>query len=322
MGGTFRSRSPEAVVKEMVDCRDRFGTEVFDIEDDNFTFHQDRAKRLMKGIVDAFGEGKLKLTAMNGISFASLDGELLRLMKRAGFDTVNLSLVSTFPGTLSGTGRPEARLGFEEVIDEAERSGLRGVVYAILGMPDQTIEEMVDTLIYLMGRRILIGPSIYYPTPGSPLFERCKERGLLPVHPAQWRSTALPIQTEKFDRVDLSTLLRLARTLNFIKGKMDEEELEEGMTWRQLVRALKERRRKDKIEDQEKAKPTVKFRVQERDGSRWKELILLIFDERSFFSLRREPNREDLVLKMKSSKRVLHYFFEKAWERPVLKTHV
>jgi hypothetical protein len=103
-----------------------------------------------------------------------------------------------------------------------------------LGIPGQTIEEMVNTLIYLMGKQVLIGPSVYYPTPGAPLFERCKEENLLPPHQLQWRSSAFPIETEDFDRLDIATLFRLARLINFIKGKMDEKELPEGMRWGEL----------------------------------------------------------------------------------------
>src|SRR4030043_925180 len=101
-------------------------------------------------------------------------------------------------------------------------------------MPCQTIEEMVDTLIYLMGKQVLIGPSVYYPTPGAVLFERCKEEGTLPPYPVQWRSSAFPIEMGDFDRLDIVTLFRLARTINFIKGKMDAGELEEGISWKEF----------------------------------------------------------------------------------------
>jgi hypothetical protein len=171
-------------------------------------------------------------------------------------------------------------------------------------MPGQTIGEMVDTLIYLMGKRALIGPSVYYPTPGTSLFEQCKAKELLPSHPSQWRSSALPIETEDFDRLDIATLFRLARVINFIKGKMDEGELNEGMTWRELFQVIKDKA-KVKVEDKDKF---------------WIDLLLLLLKERSFFSLRKNPDRSTSIFKEKSSKKVLDYFFEKAWESPILKS--
>ncbi len=306
MGTSFRTRVPEAVLKEMVECQKQHSIQIFDIEDDNFTFDQERAKRLMSLVIENFGEGKVELTAMNGVSFASLDEELLRLMKRAGFHTINLSYVSADPSTKERMKRPKPPTEFDKILENAAQVGLNVVAYAILGMPGQTIEEMVDTLIYLMGKRVLIGPSIYYPAPGTPLFERCKKEGILPLHLSQWRSSAFPVETKEFDRFDLLTLFRLARVINFIKGKMDGKELEEGMAWRDLAQALKERK-------------DVKVEVKE-NAITWTDLLLLLFREKSFFSLRRDSAGRLSLGKEENSARVLDYFFSKAWKSSVLKS--
>ena len=306
MGDSFRTQTPEAILKEMIECRERYDIQVFDIEDDNFTLDQERAKRLMNLIIENFGEGKLELSAMNGISFASLDEELLKLMKRSGFKTINLSLVSTNPLTKEKMGRPKETTEFDKILEKTEQVNLNVIAYAILGMPNQTIEEMVDTLIYLMGKKVLIGPSVYYPTPSTPLFEKCKKDGILSPWLSQWRSSAFPIETKEFNRLDLLTLFRLARAINFIKGKMDEEELDEGMTWKGLLKVLKEKER-------------VKAKVK-GNATTWIDLLLLLFDKRSFYSLRKDSEGEMLVVKEKSSKKVLDDFFEKAWENPTLRS--
>jgi tRNA A37 methylthiotransferase MiaB len=306
MGDSFRKRSPETILQEMGECRNRYGIEVFDIEDDNFTYDQIRAKKLMQLIIQNFGEERIELTAMNGISFASLDGELLRLMKKAGFKTVNLSFVTTDFSIKERMKRPGLTVDFKEVVNQAEEVGLHVVAYAIWGMPGQTVEEMVDTLISLMGMRVLIGPSIYYPTPGTLLFERCKKEGRLPSYPSQWRSSAIPIETAEFSRIDIVTLLGLVRITNFIKGKMDEGEIKDGITWKELYRIL---------EEKVKAEVNVK-----EDNITWLHLLLLLESERSFFSLRKDSGGKTSVVKEKSSKRVLDYFFKKAWDKPVLRS--
>jgi len=157
-----------------------------------------------------------------------------------------------------------------------------------------------------MGEKVLIGPSIYYPTPGTSLFVRCEKEGVLPPHPVQWRSSAFPIETKEFSRIDLFTLFRLARTVNLVKGKMDGKELEEGITWRELFQVMKGRKTpKDKVED---------------NAATWVDLLLLLDNERSFFSLIKDSGRRILVEKEKSSRRVLDYFFDKAREKPILKS--
>ena len=321
MGASFRTRSPEAILQEMVECRKQYGIQIFDIEDDNFTFDQERAKRLMALIIETFGEQVLELTAMNGVSFASLDGELLKLMKRAGFHTVNLSFVSTDPSTKKRMGRPVAETDFDDILEETEKVSLNVIAYAILGMPGQTIEEMVDTLIYLMGKRVLIGPSVYYPTPGTNLFKKCKEVGILPSHSSQWRSSALPIETKEFNCLDIVTLLRLARTINFMKRKIDKRELNEGITWKELSQIMKDKT-KAETENKVKVEDEVKFysTCNKSELITWVDLLLLLFNKRSFFGIRKDFGKRTSFFKEKSSKKVFDYFFEKAWEEPILRS--
>ncbi len=300
MGDAFRTRLPEAILKEMKECQERYGILSFDIEDDNFTFDQERAKRLLRLMIETFGEGGLELSAMNGVSFASLDEELLRLMKKAGFRTLNLSFVSTDILTKERMKRPKAAMEMDRILKDAGRIGLNVIAYGIFGMPGQRVEEMVDTLVYLMGKSVLIGPSIYYPTPGTSLFERCQREGLLPPHLSQWRSSAFPIETKEFSRVDLVTLFRLTRVINFIKEKMDESELEEGMTWREICQEVK-------------AKAKLK--------AEWIHLLYSLIEEKSFFSLRIGTDRKGTVMREKTSRKVLDYYFEKARDKPILKSH-
>lgn len=298
MGSSFRARSPEDILREMVQCHERYGIEVFDIEDDNFTFDLKRAKKLLELVIGSFGERRLELSAMNGISIASIDRELLSLMKRAGFRTLNLSFVSTDLLTKERVGRPQPIMDFDDILKETEKVGLNAIAYAIFGIPGQRLEEMIHTLTYLMGKRVLIGPSIYYPTPGTFLFERCVREGRLPPHSTQWRSSALPIETDAFNRLDMVTLLRLTRVINFIKAEMDQGKLAEGITLKDLLRTLKD-----------KAKHAHQI---------WADLLLMIFEENSFFSLRRNPKGGFSIQKEATSKRVLDCFFETAWEKSIL----
>jgi radical SAM superfamily enzyme YgiQ (UPF0313 family) len=315
-----------------MECHERYGIQAFDIEDDNFTFDQVRAKRLMSLIIEAFGEETLELSAMNGVSFVSLDEDLLRLMKRAGFKTINLSYVSTDPHFKRKMGRPGAGNDFNQVLQDAEKAGLHVIAYAILGIPGQTIEEMVDTLIYLMGKQVLIGPSVYYPTPGTPLFEKCREENLLSPHQLQWRSSAFPIETEDFNRLDIVTLFRLARLINFIKGKIEEKELDEGMTWEELHKALR-----DKVRPKQEDKVEVKGEVENNSEDyvntpcamrsalsgnvvTWMDLLLALMEERSFFSGKINPGKTISAMKIPTSRKVWDTFFDTAWDKPIAKS--
>ncbi len=306
MGATFRIRSPENILQEMLECHQRYGIEVFDVEDDNLTYDLGRAKRWLELLMGAFGERRIELTAMNGLSFAALDGEMLSLMKRAGFHTLNLSYVSSDPSTQERMRRPRGREDFDHLLKKALEVGLRIIAYAIMGMPGQTLEEMVTTLVDLMNKRVLIGPSIYYPVPGTPLFDTCKEGGYLPSNRSQWRSSTFPIETGHFSRLDMVSLLRLVRVINFIKRKMDSGELEEGITWRELFTGLA-----SQMKDEAGG---------EKGMTSWAHLLFMMFRERAFFSLRKIAPQKYSLQREATSRRVLDSFFEKAWEKPILKS--
>jgi hypothetical protein len=151
-----------------------------------------------------------------------------------------------------------------------------------------------------MGKRVLIGPSIYYPVPGTPLFEKCRMDNILPSHVSQWRSSALPVETGEFKRIDLVTILRLARLLNFVKGEMDSGELEEGVSWKELRQILNEKNGT-------------------QNATAWMDLVLRVLEEGFFFSLRKNPAGELSIIKEETSRAVMENFFEKAWKRPILK---
>lgn len=220
-GKRFRSRSPVEVLSEMK-VRYSEGYRVFDFEDDNLSFHLEDFKRLLQAVIKEFPQDEIRLTAMNGISYLNLDTEALTLMKRAGFTDLNISLVSVHPSTMEKLQRPYDLAKYQEVVFHAHRLGMAVVSYQILGLPSETVEEMVSTLAFMARLPVLIGPSVFYLTPGSPIareFPHLEEKDFLKA-----RSTAMAIETTHFSREDLYTLFLSTRILNFLKGIRTEKE--------------------------------------------------------------------------------------------------
>ena len=221
-GRQFRVRAINRIIDEMKLCRSRFGTEIFDIEDDNFSFDQKRARQILAAIREEFGEEQIELLAMNGISAANISAPLLDEMKRTGFRALNLALVTSDKEQQRATKRPGTTNHFDRIVAQAATLGREMVNYLILGLPDSTIAEMIDSILHLMQRPVLIGPSVFYATPGTESFEQCRARGLLAsTELALQRSTCFAVETENFSRLDLVTLFRLCRWLNFIKSRLD-----------------------------------------------------------------------------------------------------
>jgi len=236
-GRQFRTRSVSSIINEMRLCREYFGTEIFDIEDDNFSFDQKRAAAILSAIREEFGDQGIELLAMNGISAANLSESLVQEMQRTGFRALNLALVTSDKQRQRATKRPGSTPHFDRVVQKGAEVSLEMVNYLILGLPDSSIEEMLTSIVHLMERPVLIGPSVFYATPGTESYRQCLESGLLASPElALQRSTCFPVETPHVSRLDLVTLFRLCRVLNFVKARLDAQPGGVGeYTWDDLV---------------------------------------------------------------------------------------
>jgi radical SAM superfamily enzyme YgiQ (UPF0313 family) len=223
-GRQFRTRSINGIIHEMRLCREHFGTEIFDIEDDNFSFDQKRATAILGAMREEFGDAGIELLAMNGISAANLSESLVQEMQRTGFRALNLALVTSDKQRQRATKRPGSTPHFDRVVQKGAAVGLEMVNYLILGLPDSNLEEMLTSIVHLMERPVLIGPSVFYATPGTESYRQCLERGLLTSSELAFqRSTCFAVETPHFTRLDLVTLFRLCRVLNFVKARLDAQ---------------------------------------------------------------------------------------------------
>jgi radical SAM superfamily enzyme YgiQ (UPF0313 family) len=222
-GKQFQARSPENILQE-IGQRHGEGYRVFDFEDDNLSFHGKDFKRLLKLISAEFNGDGLHLLAMNGISHQSLDGEILQLMRLAGFGHLNIALVSSSEGVLKRLHRPHTLASFLEVVTRAHALGFKITSYQILGLPYETLDDMIQTLTLLARLPVLIGISVFYLAPGCSLAKEFPELTETDLFKA--RSTAMATETEDFARDHIHTLFITARIMNFLKGiQVDGEKL-------------------------------------------------------------------------------------------------
>jgi len=214
-GQTYRRRNVEKIMDE-IRYRYQQGYRVFDFEDDNLTFYLPEMKEICRRLVQLFPPGEIACTAMNGISYLSLDSELLNLMRQAGFRELNISLVSADIDILTGHHRSAALKKYSEVVHIAHELEFRIVSYQILGLPDDTLQSMVQTMIFNSRLPVLLGVSPFYLTPRMPIAARFPP--LTPEDMIRSRLTALGYQGSGHNRDDLYTLFITARIINFLKG--------------------------------------------------------------------------------------------------------
>jgi radical SAM superfamily enzyme YgiQ (UPF0313 family) len=307
-GTNYRRPSLDKVLQE-IELRYQEGYRVVDFEDDNLTYYKSTFKELCRRLIARFPNPEMEFVAMNGISYLSLDEELLDLMFRAGFSHLNLALVSSDKTVRETTKRPHTLDAYLNIVHKAVRLGFKIVSYQILGLPNESLPSMIQTLAFNARLPVLLGASPFSRTPASPI---ARGVSLREADYIKARLTAMAVETDRFKREDIYTLFVTTRIINFLKGltltsSANLTELLEH-SWMdqrtqigfELLQRLAETRRlyfwtKQGLVENKKFKPDILWRVLSEAGEvtcqNGKRVSLCEF-ERAYFSTRRsDPPR-------------------------------
>jgi len=217
---TYRRRTVKSIMEEINQAVTQFNTGFIDFEDENLSLDKKQFIALLNEIIKNFRGRGPELRAMNGLFSPTLDEEVIHLMQKAGFKTLNLSIGSISKTQLKRFNRPDIVQSFEHALHLSEKFNLTAVAYIIAGAPFQNPMDSIDDLLYLASRRTLSAISIYYPSPGSRDWKLCQAEGLLPASYIQMRASAFPL-SHTTRRLEAATILRLGRILNFMKSLID-----------------------------------------------------------------------------------------------------
>lgn len=240
-GGKYRRRKNSDILGE-IQQRVAQGIGHIDIEDDHFSASKNETHALLDEIIAR--NWPITFSAMNGIVYWSLDADLLYKMKKAGFESLNLSLVSTDDKSLGDANRLSRLDEFAKVVWQAFEMGFLITAYFIIGRPGQTVGEMVATLRFLASLPVLIGASPYYLCPGTPDFEKFGSDPALTRASAKYdplfsaRLSAMDTETGEFNRDDVFTIFKMSRVINHMKTGIDRGYAQDHDFFKSAVGAL------------------------------------------------------------------------------------
>ena len=163
-GSRYRNREIDDVLNEIIYCCKKYGADIINFEDDNLFPAKKSAQQLLAGIIEMKERMNIdpEFTAMNGISLENIDEEIPPLMKKAGFNELNISLVTYSYDVQKMNRRPFDSEKFRSIAECAKKTGLNVRGYFILGMPGQDKKEIEDTITFMKRLKIQVFPSIFY----------------------------------------------------------------------------------------------------------------------------------------------------------------
>lgn len=210
----YRKRSLKSLEEE-IEHLEKENIKSISLEDELLGFDENFFIEVLK----LFKGKDFKLYCMNGIYLGILRKDLIKEMLKAGFKKLNLSFVDISKKTLKEEKRIFSNL-FEK-LEEVENFPLNYEVHYIIGLPNQRIEDTIELMVYLSGKRVLLAPSSYYFAPLSLDFEKYYKNEDF----KNFRSSALISPNPSFSKKVLYTFLILSRFINFIKKTIDKYEI-------------------------------------------------------------------------------------------------
>lgn len=142
-GSNFRPRSAESVLKEIRWLYDTYHVRQLDILDDNFTFHTDRAMKILEGVIKI---GKFAINCQNGIRADRLNEELVRKMKQAGVFRVGIGVESGKPEIISMLKKRLDLADVTKAIAMFRKQRITVHGYFIIGFPFESREDILATI--------------------------------------------------------------------------------------------------------------------------------------------------------------------------------
>lgn len=181
----WRTMSVPLILDRIADVVHRFRLKGINFREDNFFTDRGRVEAIARGIVHRGLEIGWQ-TDCRCDYFARYDDDFLRLLWDSGLRALTFGAESGAQQTLDCIQKD---LSVQDILTTARRASELGLIanfHFMTGFPGETTEDLFQTywlirqLLRGDSRRILYGPSLYTPYPGTPLYERSLALGLEP----------------------------------------------------------------------------------------------------------------------------------------------
>lgn len=189
--GSFRPYSAEMVLQELTMLKQKYGIEEVQFLDDNLTADRKRACEIFQAMID----NKLNFAwcAPNGLAIYSLDETLIGLMKQSGCYAAVLALETGSPRVAKELiHKPIPYQKIPALINSFRQNHINIEVFLLVGMPQETLEEIRQTFDYVFDLGIIKAHFNYViPIPNTPVYAqylKSKTAQLGPNQVYDWRT--------------------------------------------------------------------------------------------------------------------------------------
>jgi radical SAM superfamily enzyme YgiQ (UPF0313 family) len=177
-GGRIRCRGAESIVREIIECGNRYGIRDVFLRGDNLTFPR-------KWMLTLCGEIASKAPGVRWVCSARadcLDLELAKAMKDSGCWGIGIGAESGSQRTLERMKKGLTPERIREAVDACSAQGLVTMTYFMIGFPWESAGDIRNTVEFSKGLGSDFVEFFFpYPYPGTRLFEEARKSGIISV---------------------------------------------------------------------------------------------------------------------------------------------
>lgn len=152
MGYKFRTRSTENILAEIDWLVKTYNIKELHIEDDAFNTDLERAKKIIRGIIDH--DYRLAIVLNSGIRGDLVDQELMDMFKKAGVFRISYG-IETASSRIQNVIKKGLNFNkLEKAISMANRARISTNGFFIIGFPTETEKEMLETINYALKSKL------------------------------------------------------------------------------------------------------------------------------------------------------------------------
>ncbi len=171
-----RYRTHSAVVDEIKFLSEHYNLGTFFFQQDSFLNRRELAKSISSGII------KLGLDTpwWCAARIDQIEEDLLKILKEAGLHSLILGIESGSQHILGSMNKKITLSQIEHSVNLIKKHGIRACAFFMIGLPDETEDDIQKTVAFMKRLPLdFVSLSVFTPFPGSALFKRCAELGLI-----------------------------------------------------------------------------------------------------------------------------------------------
>lgn len=173
-GKKFRYRNPENIINEIKYLKERYNIKEFEIWDDNFTLNRERAIAFCDLLIKE--NMNLEWWCPNGLRIETLNEELLKKMKESGCYAMAVGIESGSERIQKDMKKNLDLNKAREIIELADKIGIRVQGFFILGYPTETKEDIIKTINFALKLPLKRASfHIFQPLVGSDIYNSLRE---------------------------------------------------------------------------------------------------------------------------------------------------